>query len=67
MSRYLVTGGAGRIGGVVVADVRTLVFSSTAAVHGDPEHLPIAEDARNVHGDDHPTRDGSCVRGEVTA
>lgn len=28
------------------ADVRRLVFSSTAAVYGDPEKLPIPEDAR---------------------
>ncbi|MFJ9080740.1 UDP-glucose 4-epimerase GalE [Streptomyces sp. NPDC102278] len=28
------------------AGVRTLVFSSTAAVYGEPEQVPIAEDAR---------------------
>ncbi|WP_392896155.1 UDP-glucose 4-epimerase GalE [Streptomyces sp. LN699] len=30
------------------ADVRTLVFSSTAAVYGEPEQVPIAEDARTA-------------------
>ena len=28
------------------AEVRNLVFSSSATVYGDPEHLPIREDAR---------------------
>ncbi|MGW6817523.1 UDP-glucose 4-epimerase GalE [Streptomyces sp. NPDC055005] len=30
------------------AGVRTLVFSSTAAVYGEPEQVPIAEDARTA-------------------
>ncbi|MCY0919440.1 MULTISPECIES: UDP-glucose 4-epimerase GalE [unclassified Streptomyces] len=30
------------------ADVRTLVFSSTAAVYGEPDQVPIAEDARTA-------------------
>ncbi|MGI5451164.1 UDP-glucose 4-epimerase GalE [Streptomyces sp. CA-243310] len=30
------------------ADVRTLVFSSTAAVYGEPERVPITEDARTT-------------------
>ncbi|MCX4718787.1 UDP-glucose 4-epimerase GalE [Streptomyces virginiae] len=30
------------------ADVRTLVFSSTAAVYGEPERLPITDDARTA-------------------
>ncbi|MER5774212.1 UDP-glucose 4-epimerase GalE [Streptomyces sp. NPDC002039] len=30
------------------AGVRTLVFSSTAAVYGEPEQVPVAEDARTA-------------------
>ncbi|WP_049579687.1 UDP-glucose 4-epimerase GalE [Streptomyces sp. SBT349] len=32
------------------AEVRTLVFSSTAAVYGEPETTPITEDARTAPG-----------------
>src|ERR1700739_191635 len=34
------------LGALVQADVRRLVFSSTAAVYGDPEQIPIMEDSR---------------------
>ncbi len=30
------------------ASVRTLVFSSTAAVYGEPDHVPITEDAKTA-------------------
>ena len=43
------------IEGLIVAGVRRLVFSSTAAVYGDPERSPIAEDdplrPTNVYGE----------------
>lgn len=33
------------IEGMLAADVRTIVFSSSAAVYGSPEHVPITEQA----------------------
>jgi UDP-glucose 4-epimerase len=38
--------GIGLIGALVQAGVRRLVFSSTAAVYGDPEEIPITEQSR---------------------
>jgi UDP-glucose 4-epimerase len=38
--------GIGLIGELVQAGVRRLVFSSTAAVYGDPEEIPITEQSR---------------------
>jgi UDP-glucose 4-epimerase len=38
--------GIALIGGLVQAGVRRLVFSSTAAVYGDPEEIPITEQSR---------------------
>ena len=38
--------GIALIGGLVQAGVRHLVFSSTAAVYGDPEEIPITEQSR---------------------
>lgn len=43
-----VTGALSVLQSMVAADVKHLVFSSTAAVFGNPEHTPITED--------HPTR-----------
>src|ERR671912_970131 len=52
--RVLVAGGAGYIGSVVTAALlaarraagcRRIVFSSTAATYGEPESVPIREDA----------------------
>ena len=43
------------------AGVRTLVFSSTAAVYGEPESVPIAEDARDRA--DQPLRRHQTRRG----
>ena len=34
------------LGALAQADVRRVVFSSTAAVYGDPEQIPIAEESR---------------------
>jgi len=53
-----------------------IIFSSTAAVYGDPERTPIEEThlipnvlaaaasgrAVQVFGDDYPTPDGTCIR-----
>ncbi|MFI9185005.1 UDP-glucose 4-epimerase GalE [Streptomyces goshikiensis] len=46
--RNNVTGSLELMAAMRNADVRTLVFSSTAAVYGEPERLPIAEDARTA-------------------
>lgn len=40
-----VTGGLNLLDAMRAADVRRLVFSSTAAVYGEPERIPIPEDA----------------------
>jgi UDP-glucose 4-epimerase len=40
-----VTGGLNLLDAMAAAGVRRLVFSSTAAVYGEPETLPICEDA----------------------
>ena len=40
-----VTGGLNLLDAMRAADVRRLVFSSTAAVYGEPERTPIPEDA----------------------
>ncbi len=40
-----VSGGLNLLDALVQTGVRRLVFSSTAAVYGDPAHLPIDEDA----------------------
>ncbi len=40
-----VTGGLNLLDAMTSADVRRLVFSSTAAVYGEPDRVPIAEDA----------------------
>ncbi|WP_405526747.1 UDP-glucose 4-epimerase GalE [Streptomyces avidinii] len=46
--RNNVTGSLELMAAMRHADVRTLVFSSTAAVYGEPEQVPIAEDARTA-------------------
>ncbi|WP_329106979.1 UDP-glucose 4-epimerase GalE [Streptomyces sp. NBC_01439] len=46
--RNNVTGSLELMAAMRHADVRTLVFSSTAAVYGEPERLPIADDARTA-------------------
>jgi UDP-glucose 4-epimerase len=43
--RVNVSGGLNLLEAMVAADVRRLVFSSTAAVYGEPERVPIPEDA----------------------
>ena len=40
-----VIGGLNLLDAMVASDVRRLVFSSTAAVYGEPDNVPIAEDA----------------------
>ena len=40
-----VTGGLNLLDAMAAAGVRRLIFSSTAAVYGEPESVPIAEDA----------------------
>jgi UDP-glucose 4-epimerase len=40
-----VGGGMSVVRAMIAAGVQRLVFSSTAALYGDPEHLPITEDA----------------------
>ncbi|MEU2451198.1 UDP-glucose 4-epimerase GalE [Streptomyces sp. NPDC012765] len=46
--RNNVTGSLELMAAMRHADVRTLVFSSTAAVYGEPDRLPITEDARTA-------------------
>ncbi len=46
--RNNVTGSLELMAAMRHADVRTLVFSSTAAVYGEPERLPITDDARTA-------------------
>ncbi|MFD7785438.1 UDP-glucose 4-epimerase GalE [Streptomyces nojiriensis] len=46
--RNNVTGSLELMAAMRHADVRTLVFSSTAAVYGEPERLPIADGARTA-------------------
>jgi len=71
LSRSLVLLDAARRHGV-----RGIVFSSTAAVYGDPESVPIMipnliratrddADPMSIFGDDYDTKDGSCVRDYV--
>lgn len=43
-----VTGGLNLLDAMVAAGVKRMVFSSTAAVYGEPETIPLAEDARQV-------------------
>jgi len=43
--RVNLTGGLNLLDAMVAAGVRRLVFSSTAAVYGEPESVPIGEDA----------------------
>jgi UDP-glucose 4-epimerase len=43
--RANVTGGLNLLDGMAAASVRRLVFSSTAAVYGEPDAVPIREDA----------------------
>ena len=43
--RVNVTGGLNLLDAMAAAGVRRLVFSSTAAVYGEPDELPIREDA----------------------
>ncbi len=43
--RVNVGGGINLLDAMVAAGVRRMVFSSTAAVYGEPSHLPIQEDA----------------------
>ena len=40
-----VGGGIAVLNAMIATGVKRLVFSSTAAIYGDPEHLPIPEDA----------------------
>ncbi|MET9600839.1 UDP-glucose 4-epimerase GalE [Streptomyces sp. NPDC006459] len=46
--RNNVTGSLELMAAMRHADVRTLVFSSTAAVYGEPDRLPITDDARTA-------------------
>ncbi|MFJ3636092.1 UDP-glucose 4-epimerase GalE [Streptomyces sp. NPDC090112] len=46
--RNNVTGSLELMAAMRQANVRTLVFSSTAAVYGEPAELPIADDARTL-------------------
>ena len=43
--RANICGGLNLLGAMAAADVRRLVFSSTAAVYGEPEKAPITEEA----------------------
>jgi UDP-glucose 4-epimerase len=45
--RVNVTGGLNLLEAMVAAGVKRMVFSSTAAVYGEPENIPITEDARH--------------------
>jgi UDP-glucose 4-epimerase len=49
------TGGLNLLDGMVAAGVTRLIFSSTAAVYGEPQAIPIPEDARlqpvNAYGE----------------
>jgi UDP-glucose 4-epimerase len=53
--RVNVQGGLGLLDAMIDAGVRRLVFSSTAAVYGDPERVPLDEEAplraTNAYGD----------------
>jgi UDP-glucose 4-epimerase len=53
--RVNVTGGLNLLDAMAAAGVRRIIFSSTAAVYGEPESVPIREDARlhpvNAYGE----------------
>jgi len=46
--RVNVVGGLNLLDAMIATGVKRIVFSSTAAVYGEPEHIPITEDARHL-------------------
>jgi UDP-glucose 4-epimerase len=46
--RVNVVGGLNLLDAMIAADVKRMVFSSTAAVYGEPVSIPITEDSQQV-------------------
>jgi len=46
--RVNIVGGLNLLDAMIATGVKRIVFSSTAAVYGEPEHIPITEDARHL-------------------
>jgi len=46
--RVNVVGGLNLLDAMIAAGVKRMVFSSTAAVYGEPENIPITEEARHL-------------------
>ena len=61
-----VAGTINLVRGLLANGVERLVFSSSAAVYGNPSAVPVTEDSlmqpESVYAETYPTPDGTCIR-----